>query len=233
MGARFRAEYLILSIARTLSAREKITLDELSEIAETPSDFAESVLSSLGIESRELKREDLPVIIVRAWKAGFPLLDMALSAGWSTLEELVGVLLEEHGFTCRRNVRVKLAGRRYEIDLLALKGDILLCVDCKRWIKARVSELKRAAINQKDRCGAVARLIESGEVPCLGIAAEVKVFPVIVPLHSTAISSHEGVLVVGIYDLSAILRDISSVVLAEAGAQHFKARCVGYRKKQI
>lgn len=233
MGARFRAEYLLLSLARMLSAREKISLEEISEIAEVPIDFVESVLSSLGVTSRELRREDLPLVLVRAWRAGFSLLDMALNAGWSTLEELVGVLLDEYGFTRRRNVRIKLAGKRYEIDLLAWRGNLLLCIDCKRWVRVRASALKLAALSQKERCRAVAKLIENGGAPCLSCATEVEIFPLVVSLHQSAIAAYEGVLVTSIYGLASILNDVSAFMLADAGAEPFRATCATYRKKQI
>lgn len=233
MGARLRAEFVILAVIRILSARRELSVEEVSEATGLSSDFVREALSSFGITSGELKYEDLPAIVIKAWTRGFPLLELAINSGWSTLEELVRALLREHGFTCRRSIYIKLAGRRYEVDLLAWKRDILLCIDCKRWARVRASALRQAALNQKRRCDAVARLIETCEMPCLSSAAEVNVFPVVVSLHPAEKIVHEGVLMVSIYSFADIIRDISPLLLTEIGAEPLRVKCANCKKKQI
>lgn len=225
MGARLRAELVISATARLLSVSREVSTFEIAETAGVPREFVKEVLLSLGVPSERIRREDLPFIIIRAWIKGFSLLNMALNSGWSTLEELVEAILREHGFVCRRNVRVKYQGHRYEVDVLAWKEDLLLCIDCKRWVRARSSSLRLAAINQRERCRAIAKLVEDGSIPCFDKSRELKVYPLVVALHPSGSVAYEKVLVISIYSLPGLLQDISPTFLSEIGAEGFTANC--------
>ena len=52
---------------------------------------------------------------------------------WEEFEEISTLALEMNGFKVKRHFRFSWNGKRFEIDLLALKRPFVVCVDCKHW----------------------------------------------------------------------------------------------------
>ncbi len=53
--------------------------------------------------------------------------------GWKEFEEITAIALQTHGYTVQNNVRFRGATRRWEIDVVACKKPLVVCVDCKHW----------------------------------------------------------------------------------------------------
>uniref|UniRef100_A0A7C4BB38 Restriction endonuclease type IV Mrr domain-containing protein n=1 Tax=Thermofilum pendens TaxID=2269 RepID=A0A7C4BB38_THEPE len=221
MGARFRLEALLRCAAELLSSKGKVTVEEVSRCARAPLALAEHLLEELGLKAgEELDERTLPLLLIRAWMKGYSILDLALRSGWSTLEELVGVIFGEFGFQYRRRVRVKVEGKRYEVDVLAWRGDTAFCVDCKRWARLRESALRRAAQAQVERCRALARCAASGCVEGFGTHhTRTYLYPAVVSLHKPRIPVYEGVLLIDLYTLVYLLKEVDPLRLAELGAE--------------
>jgi len=220
LSARLRFEALLRCAAELLSARGAVTLEEVSRCAGAPLPLAELLLEELEVRAgEELSRSILPLLLIRAWLRGYSLLDLALHSGWSTLEELVGVIFGEFGFQYRRGVRVKVKGERHEVDVLAWRGDVAFCVDCKRWARLRESALRRAAQAQAERCKVLARCASLGCVE--GFATHYPhtyLYPAVISLHKPRTPVYEGVLLLDLYALVDLLREVDLLHLAELGA---------------
>jgi len=52
---------------------------------------------------------------------------------WQEFEEIAAFALKSNGFLEKNNARFKNAGRKWEIDVVACKKPIVICVDCKHW----------------------------------------------------------------------------------------------------
>jgi Holliday junction resolvase-like predicted endonuclease len=84
--------------------------------------------------------------------AGKIIEEIAENIDWKEFEELVKKIFEENDFKVKRNFRFK-TDSRYEIDVLAIGSNKILCVDCKQWSLGRnkKSGLKSAVKKQEKR----------------------------------------------------------------------------------
>jgi len=61
---------------------------------------------------------------------GATLEEISRVLSWRDFEDLVAYILEENGYKVKRHV---ILPKRREIDVIALKGDFCLSIDCKQW----------------------------------------------------------------------------------------------------
>ena len=72
-------------------------------------------------------------IAVRAVMAGADFERVSRSLGWLEFEEMVAYTFEENGYDVSRRFRFQAEGRRWEIDVLAVRGPLVVCAECKHW----------------------------------------------------------------------------------------------------
>jgi len=139
-----------------LSARRDILLALLMNTKDTPielSSLSENTRvtdEALNIYINILDRESLVDIdgdqisaslnqrlqlAVKAVQAGADLERISRSLGWLEFEEFVAFTFEENGYKVMRRFRFNADGRRWEIDVLALRNSLVVCVECKHWSK--------------------------------------------------------------------------------------------------
>jgi len=68
---------------------------------------------------------------------------------WQDFESLAAEILEKRDFETSRNVI--LTKPRMQIDVIGIKSEIAVLVDCKHWSKMTQSSLQRAVIKQIER----------------------------------------------------------------------------------
>jgi Holliday junction resolvase len=73
-------------------------------------------------------------IAVRAITAGTDFERVSRSLGWLEFEEMVAYTFEENGYDVSRRFRFQAEGRRWEIDVLAIRGPLVVCAECKHWV---------------------------------------------------------------------------------------------------
>ena len=56
--------------------------------------------------------------------------DIVENFDWKQFEEIIEEVFDTNGFKVHRNFRFK-TKKRYEMDLIAVKNEKALCVDCK------------------------------------------------------------------------------------------------------
>jgi Holliday junction resolvase-like predicted endonuclease len=71
---------------------------------------------------------------------------------WRFFEKFVREVFEANDFFVKQNFVFK-TDKKYEIDLIASRGNFLLCVDCKSWASkgSKKSKLKEAVKKQEKR----------------------------------------------------------------------------------
>ena len=74
-------------------------------------------------------------IAVRAVELGADIERVSRTLGWLEFEEMTAYVFEENGYTVRRRYRFKAEGRRWEVDVLASRRPLVVCVECKRWAR--------------------------------------------------------------------------------------------------
>ncbi len=72
-------------------------------------------------------------IAVRAITAGADFERVSRSLGWLEFEEMVAYTFEENGYNVSRRFRFQAEGRRWEIDVLAVRRSLVVCAECKHW----------------------------------------------------------------------------------------------------
>ena len=118
---------------------------------------------------------------------------------WKEFEEKVEDIFKVHGFKTIKNFRFKTT-KRFEVDILAEKRELLFVVDCKQWRGGRykASALKEAAKKNLERAKEIKNLLIGGSKT---------VIPIIITLFDEAFYEYEGVYIVPLFKLNAFLLD--------------------------
>lgn len=117
---------------------------------------------------------------------------------WKEFEIEIERILEEHGFEVKSRYIFKDEIGRSEIDIVAERGKITLCIDAKFYSKHRyrASQLKREAKKHFERCERFSKISEK------------KTIPVIVSYIDDSIYFYEGCIIVPYYSLNYFLTEI-------------------------
>jgi len=110
---------------------------------------------------------------------------------WRDFESITGLILEEKDFDVTKNLI--LTKPRMEIDVIGIKMDIALLIDCKHWKTMSKSALDEIVKKQVER---VKRYVDDESMSAL---------PVIVTLHQEEIQFVDNVPIVPIMKLSSFL----------------------------
>ncbi len=125
---------------------------------------------------------------------------------WQEFEEFVKDVFEAHGFEAKLRVVFRDEKGKSEIDVVAVRGKILLAVDAKRYSKGwyRLSAVKREAKKHVERCRRYSKL--TGR----------KAVPVVVPMIDDGIVEWSGCIIVPARALNDFLLNVEAY-LAEFG----------------
>ena len=133
---------------------------------------------------------------------------------WQEFEDITAVALERNGYVTRKNVRFKHGGRRWEIDVVACRKPLVLCVDCKRWQRGlKPSALRMIVEAQVNRARALADMLPS---PALKIECvkwnKAKFVAVILSLMPSSFKFYDNVPVVPVLKLQDFLTQLPAYV---------------------
>ena len=126
-----------------------------------------------------------------AIKLGATVEDVSEYLTWQDFESITGLILQEKNFDVTKNLI--LSKPRMEIDVVGIKMDIALLIDCKHWKTMNKSALDEIVKKQVKR---VKRYVADENMSAL---------PVIVTLHQEEIQLVENVPIVPIMKLSSFL----------------------------
>lgn len=101
-------------------------------------------------------------LAVRAIELGADLESISGLLLWKEFEGMAAVALERNGYSVKKSLRFKHAGRRWEIDVVGCKKPVVLCIDCKHWQHGmHPSALKKTVEDQVKRTSALAKSLPS------------------------------------------------------------------------
>ena len=126
---------------------------------------------------------------------GYPIEEVSECLGWRDFEGLVSQILLENGFQVEKNVI--LTKPRMEIDVIGVKLNVVILIDCKHWKRMSSSALNEIVRKQVKRVKRYADEI-----------SDVVTVPVIVTLHQEQISFINKVPIVPIMQLSSFLDEL-------------------------
>ncbi len=130
---------------------------------------------------------------------------------WEEFERFCRRALEENGFSVISNLRFVASGRRYEIDLLALRSPFLLFLDAKHWRPGRSSSYKEAVRSQRARMNAAVQS-ESVRKSIRQVAFnEMNKLPLIVSLADTCTHVIDGTPIVPIFRFNSFLLRLEEI----------------------
>jgi hypothetical protein len=156
----------VLKLSQNLAVLVKSVKDE----AKLPFDTTYNLLKKLQSEDLlnlngdiiEVSIDDRLKLAVRAVSLGADIEHVSNLLRWQEFEEIAAMALRNNGFVVSKNVRFKHAGRKWEIDAVGCKRPLVVCIDCKHWMRAMSpSVLGKVAQAQADRAEALAEVLPS------------------------------------------------------------------------
>lgn len=193
---------------------EELTLKGLSGKIGIPRDLVEKVLS--GFENlvdlndgRVRVNENNRVrIAVLCLSLGTDISFVARYLDWREFERFTASILEAYGYTVYRGFRFKSMGRRWEIDVLALKRPVVLCLNCKHHLRQNWYMLRKATLEELSRTEALKQALKNLKLnpkPSRGWW----ILPVLVTLFKPRERVYEGVPIVQITEFGNFLEELT------------------------
>jgi hypothetical protein len=138
---------------------------------------------------------------------GKPIEDAVGKFDWQEFEGIVGDIFRQNEFRVSNNFRFR-TSRRWEVDLVAVRGGTVFCVDCKRWSTGRSKKwsLARAAKEQGERTREMGRFFRSNLIAksIMGIP-DGKFVPLVATLHEEEILREGPTFVVPVKKLNSFI----------------------------
>lgn len=144
-------------------------------------------------------------------KKGKNIEDILENYDWKKFEKMIAEIFQENGFYIKQNFRFK-TRKRYEIDVVAVKGNRIFCIDCKWWGKGRYKKtgLKRAIESQEKRVKELHKFLKKNPIAkhMLKITQSYKINPLIVTLHEEDTIKENDTFVVPVWKLNRFVTDV-------------------------
>ncbi|MDH5795151.1 MAG: hypothetical protein OEZ24_03490 [Candidatus Bathyarchaeota archaeon] len=147
---------------------------------------------------------------VRAVELGADIERVCKLLTWTEFEDISVLAFEASGYKVKKHFRFSQSGRRWEIDVLAMKRPIVACADCKQWHRGwRGSASRKAAELQIGRTEALAAASPS-MAEKIGVKGwrGADFLPMVLSLLPGAHRLHKGAPIVPVLQLRDFLQEI-------------------------
>ncbi|TMI43403.1 restriction endonuclease [Candidatus Bathyarchaeota archaeon] len=201
---------VLIETLRLSKDKKRVQVEDIASSAKTSESFARKALTNARIEHDgnwvSLSpgfRVKLALGIARAGR----LRESALALTWQEFERFAGECLEEAGFQTEKNVRVQGGGRAWQIDVVGIRGDVMITMDCKHWnTPGYLSKFRLAAKHQRN---ATLHLLAKPVEKMLQGDRERQALPVILTLSEPRDQLSEGVVLVSVEKLPSFLSGVT------------------------
>jgi Holliday junction resolvase-like predicted endonuclease len=161
-------------------------------------------LDKHGVRIRKNKIENsaynkLSIALI-AINKGINVVDISSKLNWHDFELFSSELLKYHGYTVYTNFRLKNPKR--EIDIIGIKSQKALLIDCKHWKKKSITGLKQIVENQKNRSKL---FIQKSNIKVQNV------FPIVLTFLPNGNSFINGVPIISINKLNSFLLDFDNI----------------------
>lgn len=187
-----------------------VSLNEIAQKAGTATSFVKSVVaSSIGANDANIVFVDASIrfkLAIMAVRLG-ALLPVARALTWQEFEAFSEECLLRAGFQTQKGVVLKDNSRKWQIDVIARKGPIILALDCKHWESPGYhSKIKKAAEHQNQAVRAyMKQLIAGAEFAREGAVA----LPIILTLFEPRSRLVDGAVAVSVEQFADFLEGLS------------------------
>lgn len=106
--------------------------------------FSDMGLIQLRGEAVEASSSQRVQVAIQAIRLGADIERACKALGWLEFENIAATAFENNGYSVKRRFRFKWTGRRWEIDVLGCKAPLIVCADCKHWLRG----WRRSAISK-------------------------------------------------------------------------------------
>jgi len=211
---KLRAEKEILISILKLTREGPASIELIAKNSGTPlSVVEEQIKKFLSLNLAEKKGALIRVsplqrlkIAFRAITLGADIERVCRNLSWKEFEDVAVTAFQTNGYLTIKHFRFRHENRMWEIDVLAIKGKNVVCVDCKRWMKRlSASTMSRVAEAQIERVKALSKIIDESTFP-----ANDRIFliPMILSLVPASSKFCNGVPIVPILQLQNFLDEL-------------------------
>lgn len=208
---------LLISLLK-LTKQGPVLTELVKRDAHLPSATTEKLLVKLQNEgllylkqgSVEMESGSRLKLAVQAISLGADVENISNLLCWQEFEEIAGYASKNNGYAVSNNVRFKQSGRRWEIDVVACRKPIVICIDCKHWQHMIApAALRKIVDSQIERTSALASLLPD---PALKLECakwdEAKFIPAVLTLLPSAFKFCGKVPIVPILSLQDFLNQM-------------------------
>lgn len=161
-------------------------------------------LDKHGVRIRKNKIENsaynkLSIALI-AINKGINVVDISSKLNWHDFELFTSELLKYHGYTVYTNFRLKNPKR--EIDIIGIKSQKAILIDCKHWKKKSITGLKQIVEKQKNRSKL---FIQKSNLKVQNV------FPIVLTFLPNGNSFINGVPIISINKLNSFLLDFDNI----------------------
>ena len=158
---------ILLAALKLAEAGSELDLEKVAFESQVPMHSAKSVLSSI-LNLKQLEDSAAPDLRLRLAmeiaRLGYPE-KAAKALTWQEFEGFAEDCLLESRFQTEKNVRVQGEGRAWQIDVLGIRGKLILAIDCKHWnTPAYISRFRLAADHQRQATVHLLRTIHNKKI---------------------------------------------------------------------
>jgi Holliday junction resolvase-like predicted endonuclease len=149
-------------------------------------------------------------LAIRAIHLGADIENVSGFLRWQEFENMVAGALERNSYSVKKNLRLKHAGRKFEIDIVGSRKPIAISVDCKHWHHGmHPSALKKIVEEQVERTLALAESLPSlaGKVECASWD-NVKLVPAVLTLVTGRFKFYDSVPIVAVLQFQDFLSQL-------------------------
>lgn len=141
-------------------------------------------------------------------KEGKTIEEAVANLDWKNFEKFVREIFSFNNFKTLSNFRFKTV-RRFEIDVVAAKNNLIFLADCKEWDKGRYknSGLRKAAEDQITRAREFGKFMKRNPIAKskMKISGEAKILPIVVTWYEETISEYQNCFIIPVWKLNSFL----------------------------
>jgi len=144
-----------------------------------------------------------------------PIEEILENFDWKDFEEIVAEIFRRHDFIVKKNFRFK-TKRRYEVDIVAVRQNLVFCVDCKRWSGGRYkkSGIKKSVEMQEKRTEIIKNILDKNPIlrKALKIKDKFEVKSLLVTLMEEDLAKEKNTFIVPVFKLNSFLLEIENYI---------------------
>jgi len=201
------ARRFVLELLKSTVSDRAVSLDLLATYAACSKDYCSNLASELGIPMANgrlsLSRRTRLDLALGEARRGY-LEKPSRFLDWQDFELFSQEFMDELGYETTLDTRIKGEGRTWQLDVIGIKGQLVICLDCKHWAPPlSPSRFEEAEIHQSKATGLLARKLAEER------HHTVFALPMILTLHEPRHRIAGGVLTVGVQKLPTLLQEIT------------------------